>query len=155
MNDLPCLPGYRFTDITVRFKHSSKLDLPLFFQQTNFLVPRSLSYKNGHRIVTTPSHQSHVHLTDKERYLLNNFQPELIYGKVRIDKSRTFVPRSVLFDKKILRFYGYFKEIVYESPLESYRIRRVIIYYYLENDTMSIYEIPYANSALNQVEINQ
>jgi len=87
--------------------------------------------------------------------LLNNFQPELIYGKVRIDKSRTFVPRSVLFDKKILRFYGYFKEIVYESPLESYRIRRVIIYYYLENDTMSIYEIPYANSALNQVEINQ
>lgn len=43
--------------------------------------------------------------------------------------------------------------MIYESPLEHYRIRRVIIYYYLEDDTIAIYEIPYENSALLQVAI--
>ncbi len=44
---------------------------------------------------------------------------------------------------------------MYESPLESYRIRRVTIYYYLEDDTIAIYEIPYKNSALVQVPLNR
>ncbi len=55
----------------------------------------------------------------------------------------------------MLRFYGYFKQTIYESPLESYRVRRVIIYYYLEDDTIAIYEIPYENSALVQVLFNE
>ena len=54
----------------------------------------------------------------------------------------------------MLRFYGYFKQTIYESSLENYRVRRVIIYYYLEDDTIAIYEIPYKNSALNQVSFN-
>lgn len=35
--------------------------------------------------------------------------------------------------------------------MESCRIRRVIVYYYLEDDTMAVYETPYKNSALDQV----
>ncbi|CAF0958253.1 unnamed protein product [Rotaria sordida] len=140
MNDLPLLPGNRFSDVT----------------RTNFIVPRTLSFKNGHRIIRLPrfdigqSYKSNVQLTENERQILTNFQPELIYGKVKVQEPRKFVPATVFYDKKVLRFYGYFKQTVYESPLEYYRVRRVIIYYYLEDDTIAIYEIPYKNSALNQ-----
>ena len=48
-------------------------------QRTNFIVPRTLSFKNGH-----------------------NFQPELIYGKVRVQEPRTFVPATVFYDKKVI-----------------------------------------------------
>ncbi|CAF2231585.1 unnamed protein product [Rotaria magnacalcarata] len=140
MNDLPLLPGNRFSDVT----------------RTNFIVPRTLSFKNGHRIVRLPrlgigqTYKPNVELTEDEREILNNFQPELIYGKVKVKEYRKFVPASVHYDKKVLRFYGYFKQTIYDSPLEYYRVRRVIVYYYLEDDTIAIYEIPYKNSALVQ-----
>ncbi|UJR36685.1 hypothetical protein I4U23_029402 [Adineta vaga] len=120
------------------------------------LVPRTLSFKNGHRIIRLPrfgigqTYKQDIQLAEDERELLTDFPPELIYGKVRVQESYKFVPAMVFYDKKILRFDGYFKQIIYESPLESYRIRRVIIYYYLEDDTIAIYETPYKNSALNQ-----
>ncbi|CAF1247901.1 unnamed protein product [Adineta steineri] len=140
MENLPLLPGNRFSDVT----------------RTNFIVPRTLSFKNGHRIIRVPrfgigqTYKPDTCLTEEERQLLDNFQPELIYGKVRVQEPRKFIPANLFYDKKILRFYGYFKQIIHESPLESYRIRQVIIYYYLEDDTIAIYEIPYKNSALNQ-----
>ena len=36
-------------------------------------------------------------------------------------------------DRHVLRFYGYFKESVVESRLENYRIRKLIVFYYLED----------------------
>jgi len=43
-------------------------------------------------------------------------------------------------DKHVLRFYGYFKESCVETPLEAYRIRKLNIFYYLEDDTVEINE---------------
>jgi hypothetical protein len=40
----------------------------------------------------------------------------------------------------IWRFYGFFKEAVVESALENYRVRKVIIFYYLEDNSLSITE---------------
>ncbi|CAF0806932.1 unnamed protein product [Adineta ricciae] len=140
MENLPLLPGYRFSDVS----------------QTNFIVPRTLSFKNGHRIVRLPkfgigqTYKQDIQLTEDEQRLLTDFQPELIYGRVRVQEPSKFVPAIVFYDKKILRFYGYFKQIIYENSLESYRIRSVILCYYLEDDTISIYETPYKNSALDQ-----
>ncbi len=76
-------------------------------QRTNFIVPRTLSFKNGHRIIQVPrfgigqTYKPDVRLTEDERQLLDNFQPELIYGKVRIQEPRKFVPTSVFYDKKV------------------------------------------------------
>jgi hypothetical protein len=39
-----------------------------------------------------------------------------------------------------LRFYGYFKESVVESRLENYRIRKLIIYYFLEDRSILMVE---------------
>ena len=45
--------------------------------------------------------KSNVQLTEHERQLLNNFQPELIYGKVNVQEPRKFVPANVYYDKKV------------------------------------------------------
>lgn len=50
----------------------------------------------------------------------------------------------------MLRFYAYFKEDVQFSRDEVYRVRPVIIYYYLEDDSMCIYEPIVENSGLWQ-----
>jgi hypothetical protein len=51
----------------------------------------------------------------------------------------------------VLRFYGYFKEAVVESNMENHRIRKVIIYYYLEDDSMHVAEPRQDNSGIPQV----
>ena len=47
-------------------------------------------------------------------------------------------PSWVEYDRKVLRFYACFKEAVNESRQENYRIRKCIIYYYLE-DSIHVY----------------
>ena len=50
----------------------------------------------------------------------------------------------------MLRFEGYFQESVDESPLENYRIRKVIIYYYLEDNTIHVNEPRIMNAGMSQ-----
>ena len=51
---------------------------------------------------------------------------------------------------QVLRFYGYFKETITESNIENHRIRKVILYYYLEDDSMHIAEPKQDNSGIPQ-----
>ncbi|GMH37490.1 hypothetical protein BSKO_05363 [Bryopsis sp. KO-2023] len=60
------------------------------------------------------------------------------------------MPKWVELDRKVLRFYGYFKESVVESRLENHRVRKVVIYYYLADDTMHVAEPKQDNSGLPQ-----
>lgn len=46
---------------------------------------------------------------------------------------------------QVLRFDAYFKQTVHESPSEYYRIRDVKIYYYLEDDSISVVELAIEN----------
>jgi hypothetical protein len=50
----------------------------------------------------------------------------------------------------VLRFYGYFKESVVESRLENFRIRKVTIYYFLEDRSIMISEPKQVNSGAPQ-----
>jgi len=52
------------------------------------------------------------------------------------------------YDRHVLRFWGYFKEAVEESNLENERVRPIVMYYYLEDDTMHILEPSIENSGL-------
>lgn len=47
-------------------------------------------------------------------------------------------------------FNAYFKQTVHESPNEYYRVRDVKIYYYLEDDSMSLVEPVIQNSGIPQ-----
>ena len=41
---------------------------------------------------------------------------------------------------QVLRFDAYFKQTVHESPNEHYRLRDVRVFYYLEDDSISVVE---------------
>lgn len=58
--------------------------------------------------------------------------------------------RWLSLDRKVLRFYGYFKEGIVESNLENMRVRKVVVYYYLEDDTMHVSEPRIDNSGIPQ-----
>lgn len=50
----------------------------------------------------------------------------------------------------MLRFHGYFEQRVLDSPVEEHRVRRVVVYYHLEDDSMCIVEPVVDNSGLVQ-----
>jgi Ca2+-binding EF-hand superfamily protein len=60
------------------------------------------------------------------------------------------MPKWMAEDKQVLRFMGYFKEAVTESNGESFRVRQVVFYYYLEDDTLQISEPKVENSGIPQ-----
>jgi hypothetical protein len=60
------------------------------------------------------------------------------------------LPAWVAYDRKVLRFYGYFKEAVFSSPVENFRVRKCVIYYYLEDDSVHIAEPKIENSGIPQ-----
>eukprot|EP00455_Lapot_gusevi_P014176 TRINITY_DN1701_c0_g3_i4.p1 TRINITY_DN1701_c0_g3~~TRINITY_DN1701_c0_g3_i4.p1 ORF type:complete len:543 (+),score=175.15 TRINITY_DN1701_c0_g3_i4:61-1689(+) len=60
------------------------------------------------------------------------------------------VPAWVAYDRKVLRFFAYFKEEVHQSPQEQWRARKCILYFYLEDDSMHIAEPREPNSGIPQ-----
>jgi len=89
-------------------------------------------------------------ISEDELELLRNYRPELLYGKAVVATPDKFVPATLAFDKKVLRFFGYFKQTIPESPNEYYRVRPVKIFYYLEDDSLEIYEEFQENSGIPQ-----
>ena len=47
-----------------------------------------------------------------------------------------------------MSFKGYFKESCVETPLEAYRVRKLTIFYYLDDNTCEIYEKKQENSGI-------
>ena len=115
-------------------------------------------------------HKSHLFdvcnglpVTDIQRTALDATPQELdnkIISKTQgADKENTMprksavdrvLPRYVVFDKMVLRYYTFFSENVVNSPIEKHRVRKCIIYYFLEDDTVMIDEIRAENSGIPQ-----
>mmetsp|Transcript_3071 Transcript_3071/g.4701 ORF Transcript_3071/g.4701 Transcript_3071/m.4701 type:complete len:138 (+) Transcript_3071:205-618(+) len=70
------------------------------------------------------------------------------YGEKEINEL--FEPTFVKLDKQVLRFFGFFKESVVESRLENFRIRKLIIYYFLQDRSIMITEPKVVNSGAPQ-----
>jgi hypothetical protein len=140
MEGLPFLPGNNFSDPTKSKYHRS----------------HSLGYKNGYAVqkhpeigiggVTLPHNQ----LSEQELDELANYNPTLTYGQAKQAPPEDFVPAHVAWDKKVLKFYAYYKQTVHESPDEHYRVRHVHIFYYLEDDSISVVEPHVENSGMPQ-----
>jgi len=62
----------------------------------------------------------------------------------------TYPPAWLANDKKVLCFHGYFKETVPTgtSNVETWRVRKCVFYYYLEDDSMAVMEPKVDNSGL-------
>jgi len=125
---LPVLPGNGFKDPTkVDFKKSHIFDV-----------------KNGITVNKDPA-------STAPKGPIATVEPPKMYSK----GENTVVPVQpawVAFDRKVLRFNCYFKESVHESRLENYRIRKCVLYYYLEDDSMHVSEPKVENSGIPQGE---
>ncbi|NWU91863.1 EFHC1 protein, partial [Upupa epops] len=125
-------------------------------QKTSFHRPQTLSYRNGFAFPRLPAvgiggerlYANELSQADLDE--LSSQRPVLTYGPTKRAPPSGFVPAHVALDKKILRFDAYFQEDVPLSAKEHYRIRRVSIYYYLEDDSMSVIEPVVPNSGLPQ-----
>merc|ERR1712054_389175 len=60
------------------------------------------------------------------------------------------VPAYVALDRMVLRFFAYYKEAVHESRMENYRVRKVTVLYYLEDNTVQVNEPKEENSGIPQ-----
>jgi len=140
MEGLPFLPGNTFKDPT----------------QQKFHVSQSLGYKNGYSLPKRPergiggTQLFYNQLSEAELDELANFQPTLTYGQAKQAPPAAFIPAHVAWDKKVLKFNGYYKQTVHESPDEYYRVRPVEIFYYLEDDSISVIEPHVENSGMPQ-----
>jgi len=64
--------------------------------------------------------------------------------------TELFQPTWVKLDRQVLKFYGFFKESVVESALENFRVRKLDIFFYLEDNSVSINEPKQTNSGIPQ-----
>ncbi|XP_040839468.1 EF-hand domain-containing protein 1 [Ochotona curzoniae] len=140
VHGLPFLPGTSFKDST----------------KTAFHRSQTLGYRNGYAVVRRPTvgiggdRLQINQLSQAELDELANKAPILTYGEPKQAPPATFIPAHVAFDKKVLKFDAYFQEDVPISTEEHYRIRQVNIYYYLEDDSMSVIEPVVENSGIPQ-----
>ncbi|XP_072533666.1 EF-hand domain-containing protein 1 [Salminus brasiliensis] len=137
---LPFLPGNSFRDTT----------------KSAFHRPQTLSYKNGYALPLRPTvgiGQEPLlseHIMQNEVKQLSSQTATLTYGTLTRSPPLDFIPAHVAYDKKVLRFYGYFQQDVLHSPDEHFRVRPVVIYYYLEDDSMCVMEPVVENSGIPQ-----
>ncbi|XP_041360930.1 EF-hand domain-containing protein 1-like [Gigantopelta aegis] len=140
MEGLPFLPGNSFRDPTKGKYHRA----------------HTLSYRNGIATQKRPEigiggdALNYNNLSAAEIDELANFDPTLTYGQAKQAPPEDFLPGHVAWDKKVLRYYAYFKQTVHESPNEYYRVRPVDIYYYLEDDSIAVNEPHVENSGIPQ-----
>ncbi|XP_069689389.1 EF-hand domain-containing protein 1-like isoform X2 [Periplaneta americana] len=140
MEGLPLLPGYSFRDPTItKFHVSQQFDF-----KNGYHYPRPANIGIGKRPLDVEG-TAYFSIVDPVRY-----DPSLTYGRVKEYAISQFIPHFVLYDKKCLTFKAFFKQSVFESPHEHYRVRQVNIIYFLEDDTITVMEPEVENSGMKQ-----
>eukprot|EP00435_Cladocopium_sp_Y103_P059707 s418_g21.t1 len=144
LKSLPNLPGYTFPEY-----------------KDNYPRQNSWNLVNGVRIEQKDG-VSH----DKPKFVkvskvqdvwrsgsLPDSQTRAVFKNAGADIQFQELPAWDAFDRHVLRFTGYFKESVVETNLENFRVRKVVIYYYLEDDTCQIQEPKQDNSGMPQGQL--
>jgi hypothetical protein len=135
------------------------LNLTFDFQIGRFHRSHTLGFNNGYSMPKRPEKGiggvriPYNQLSENDLDDLANFRPTLTYGQARQAPPEDFVPAHVAWDKKVLKFNAYFKQTVHESPNEHFRVRPVKIYYYLEDDSISVVEPVVENCGMPQGKV--
>nr|XP_033339579.1 EF-hand domain-containing protein 1-like [Megalopta genalis] len=140
MENLPNIPGYTF-------QNPSIIDYRLL-QNLNFL--------NGYRVVRDSKvgiGERPIDAASTAYYKdtpLVQYDPSLTYGRVKGYAYRQVIPHYALFAQKCLSFKAFFRQGVFNSPDEHYRIRHVNILYFLDDNSISVMEPPVINAGFQQ-----
>ena len=124
---LPLLPGHTFPDPT----------------QTRFHKSQALVFENGGMAIHENAPGIGGTLLPGQLPPKEAISSTTIYNQAMGDSNQEgeTVPAWVAFGSQVLRFYGYFKEPVFSSQEETYRVRKVKILFFLEDDTLSLIHI--------------
>ncbi|EFC40301.1 hypothetical protein NAEGRDRAFT_81047 [Naegleria gruberi] len=134
---LPFLPGYTFDDKFIKDRHHKG---------------QLLAYKNNIPVV----HDYDVPVEVDELQTETEKLAEMLKSTTQLYKTSvtnndtTKKENWLSLEKKVLRFNAFFKEGVHESAVEQSRVRKCVIFYYLEDDTMHISEPKQDNSGIPQ-----
>ncbi|EAX87685.1 MGC84469 protein, putative [Trichomonas vaginalis G3] len=133
---LPLLPGHTFPDPT----------------QTRFHKSQALVFENGGMAIHENAPGIGGTLLPGQLPPKEAISSTTIYNQAMGDSNQEgeTVPAWVAFGSQVLRFYGYFKEPVFSSQEETYRVRKVKILFFLEDDTIEIVEPRVKNSGIPQ-----
>lgn len=143
LRTIPNLPGYGFKR-----------------RQKNYHRPQTFNVVNGIRV----EQQEGVTFERPKLVKVANPPDPRRHGSLPMsttqEEYREAVPREEVelpawdaLDRHVLRFYGYFKEFVIETNLETERVRNCVVYYYLEDDTVQVIEKKQDNSGIPQGQI--
>ncbi|XP_017777691.1 PREDICTED: EF-hand domain-containing protein 1-like [Nicrophorus vespilloides] len=140
MSGLPKLPGLSFRDPSIqRFHLCQTFDII-----NGYRHPKMHFTGHGNSELDINS----VAYVSKLEPL--HYDPSLTYGRTRAKAPPLYLPHYALYDQKCLTFKAFFKQSVFESPAEYFRVRHVNIIYFLEDDSMTVMEPKTANSGFDQ-----
>ena len=132
----PFFPGYDFRATSVAGKQQRHKN-------------QQLKVISGLMTTTQPDPSildKQIEETKAKLRLIEQDQPDATTGKIFVPSFESPTEQTAL----VLRFYAYFQESVTESRDETYRVRYVRIYVYIEDDTIMIEEHKDRNSGMNQ-----
>jgi hypothetical protein len=108
------------------------------------------TFSKGFPVVNAPQ-GSEIYLGANVAALAKRGNTKLItFPKRQVTTFKETIPSWVAFDRQVLRFYGYFKEAVHERADETYRVRRVVIMFFLADETIKVDEPKMENSGIPQ-----
>lgn len=141
---LPFLPGYRIQTVPKQRHHKTQA-----FEIRNGIRGEATREANllGTRAIPTTT----IPPPDALRVTrLPTDYRETLDSKFAGSDTATRLPAWVAYDRKVLRFYAFFKESVASSSLENWRLRKCVLYFYLEDDSIHIGEPKIENSGIPQ-----
>lgn len=90
----------------------------------------------------------------RTRNFMQRASPILAWGgepmPTKAPPQHEVMPAWVTLNDKVLRFQGYCEEEVHESQIETRRVRRIELFYYIEDDSLQVSEPRQANSGMPQ-----
>lgn len=143
-SNFPKLPGYVVTHDPTIVSHAkcSHVKLEGIRNHKNTEVPLYA--------VPKPPQQTHFKPLKAPESLSMSHSQFVPHTQDGADINEQFEPTFVKLDKQVLRFYGYCKESVVESRLENMRIRKMTVFYYLEDRSIMITEPKQQDSGVPQ-----
>ncbi|DBB10039.1 TPA: Protofilament ribbon protein [Trebouxia sp. C0006] len=138
---IPKLPGYTVSSPV-------SLDDHAFNKQQTLRYVKGYAHEAPEMTVQDPHMASGV----TEMYRSGGYNPSTYTSSPTYTsaKKEETLPDWVVNNNKVLRWYGYFKEAVTESAVENYRVRKVVIFFYLEDNSCQVVEPKEDNSGLPQ-----
>lgn len=137
-NSVPFLPGFTVaTQPRPNYNKSHVFDVKAGIRTSNDSSTATRSYRPTNTNPNLSIAQTSDEFDATQTSQLSGSQPRRL-------------PSWVAYARKCLRFYGFFCEAVYSSNKENFRVRKVVIYYYLDDDSIHVAEPKCENSGIPQ-----